>query len=720
MMVRDLDAASYDPDEVLLATPCPPDRQTWAHLLALHLDEGGERETAMLWCEDGPNFDRAAAKATIRSLAKRPPSGRKGALLKFARTVGLPAGIAEPRRGLLSVGRPVDRMMQDRSERIRTAQEPISGPRTGQGTPERVAALWSRFEPAPAEHGYLTRKGMPPDGLRIASAGLTIAGHDCTGWLALPVWSFLTGELQSVQFVSPEAGPPKLSMPGCRISGGALVIHPAAPEGRPTDEAFADSTAYLTEGVATAASVFQATARAAVACFGKSNVDAIARALRERYPALRIVLCPDRGAEHQAAEIARAVGGSVAWVALPEECPPNFDANDFAAAHGLDGLRDYLHANERMPPAPEAWPPGDGSVSAFLESPAPAQQWHFDNQMPAGRAVLLSAIGGSSKTRALIHMGFGSCIGRLTWPWSVARTGRAVLLLTEDTTEDVHRAVRAIAEHSDLSASERRAIGERLQVFPMAGHDSRLLSLAAAGVLEPNERAHQLVEKLRAVPELVFVGLDPALALTEGDEMNPAHQRRLGEFADRLAIETGACVVLTSHAAKAVQSADEIGSHTSRGSGAITDAVRAEYVLRTMTAAEARQFGITEIEDRKAHVQMVATKGNALPPAAFAPMWLKRGPGGVLLPAELAPSDAGTIGTKERKALDLLREMSASEAPALKDWRSACEAAGLLTGKNADAKEKAMQRILRSLLAAGEVEQGMRRGVYAPVGGAEE
>lgn len=350
MMVRDLDAASYDPDEVLLATPCPPDRQTWAHLLALHLDEGGERETAMLWCEDGPNFDRAAAKATIRSLSKRPPSGRKGALLKFARTVGLPAGIAEPRRELLlSVGRPVDRMMQDRSERIRTAQEPISGPRTGQGTPERVAALWSRFEPAPAEHGYLTRKGMPPDGLRIASAGLTIAGHDCTGWLALPVWSFLTGELQSVQFVSPEAGPPKLSMPGCRISGGALVIHPAAPEGRPTDEAFADGVAYLTEGVATAASVFQATARAAVACFGKSNVDAIARALREQYPALRIVLCPDRGAEHQAAEIARAVGGSVAWVALPEDCPPNFDANDFAAAHGLDELREYLCENERMP-----------------------------------------------------------------------------------------------------------------------------------------------------------------------------------------------------------------------------------------------------------------------------------------------------------------------------------------------------------------------------------
>ena len=50
--------------------------------------------------------------------------------------------------------------------------------------------------------------------------------------------------------------------------------------------------------------------------------------------------------------------------------------------------------------------------------------------------------------------------------------------------------------------------------------------------------------------------------------------------------------------------------------------------------------------------------------------------------AELAESEAGTVGTRERKALDLLRELSAVEAPQLRDWRNACEAAGLLTGKS--------------------------------------
>jgi len=81
-----------------------------------------------------------------------------------------------------------------------------------------------------------------------------------------------------------------------------------------------------------------------------------------------------------------------------------------------------------------------------------------------------------------------------------------------------------------------------------------------------------------------------------------AHQRRLGELVDRLALETGACVVLASHAAKATNQADELGNHTSRGSGAITDAVRGELALRTMTATEARKYGISDTAERKAAV----------------------------------------------------------------------------------------------------------------------
>jgi hypothetical protein len=112
--------------------------------------------------------------------------------------------------------------------------------------------------------------------------------------------------------------------------------------------------------------------------------------------------------------------------------------------------------------------------------------------------------------------------------------------------------------------------------------------------------------------------------------MNQAHQRRLGELMDRIAIDSGACVMVTTHAARSMLHADELGSHSSRGGGAITDAVRGEYALRTMTEKEGRRFGIEDRAQRQRYVQLAATKGNGLPPEAFAPLWLERGEHGLL------------------------------------------------------------------------------------------
>jgi hypothetical protein len=327
---------------------CP--RPEWVRLGMAAKAAGLTFEDWHAWSETAGNYRNEADCRSTWSSMKGEGIGA-GTLFAAARAAGWqdPTGGSPTPAYPVFDSRPVNRQTEDRTERARTAQEPQAPHREGKGTPADPAALWSRFEPAPAAHGYLTRKGIAPDGLRIASAGVTIAGHDCAGWLALPVWSIEHGELQSLQLVSPKAGPPKLSLPGCRIAGGALVVHQDAPEGRPSPEAFAGGVAYLAEGVATAASLYQATGRAAVACFGKGNLDTIARALRQQHPALRIVLCPDRGAEHQAAAIAAGLGGAVAWVALPEDCPPNFDANDYAAARGLDGLAELLKT-ERTPP----------------------------------------------------------------------------------------------------------------------------------------------------------------------------------------------------------------------------------------------------------------------------------------------------------------------------------------------------------------------------------
>ena len=65
----------------------------------------------------------------------------------------------------------------------------------------------------------------------------------------------------------------------------------------------------------------------------------------------------------------------MAWVSLPEDCPPNFDANDYAAADGLDGLAELLKT-ERTPP--QRFRP----VSASELANRPPVRWRVRDVLP--------------------------------------------------------------------------------------------------------------------------------------------------------------------------------------------------------------------------------------------------------------------------------------------------------------------------------------------------
>jgi hypothetical protein len=87
----------------------------------------------------------------------------------------------------------------------------------------------------------------------------------------------------------------------------------------------------------------------------------------------------------------------------------------------------------------------DGRIEPML-SAVPAQREEFiAGRIPAGRACLLAAAGGTSKTRLQYHLGTGAALGYLPWSWTVQRTGSAALFLAEDTPQDVHHALHALS-----------------------------------------------------------------------------------------------------------------------------------------------------------------------------------------------------------------------------------------------------------------------------------
>lgn len=386
---------------------------------------------------------------------------------------------------------------------------------------------------------------------------------------------------------------------------------------------------------------------------------------------------------------------------------------------GETSVLDRLAAGMSKSPPPtaaasvEPWPKIDGDVSAFLAVEPEPRKWLVRNRLLLGRAAVLTGIGGASKTTMLYTIALASVLGRLPWEWDVDTTGTALLFLSEDTAEDVHHSLAALAD--GLTDEEKDLLGKKLKVFPMAGEDVRLLSIDQ-GVLFENARGMGLIERCKQAGDPVFIGIDPALAVTEGDEMSQSHQRYLGQFADKLAIATGATVMLVTHATKASANADELTSHQSRGGGGITDAVRAEFVLRTMTAKEAAAYGITDTAERKRYVQLACTKGNKLPHDAFAPLWLERGRGGMLTPAALEIGERPSTGLSlsDRRILETLRELCQVSTPTLSEWRGECARRGQIASKGDAAIIQGMKRAVSRLSEAGAIRPGAGRGIYVP------
>jgi len=168
----------------------------------------------------------------------------------------------------------------------------------------KAQRLWSRAKPATNSHPYLVLKRVNSYGLRQLRDMLLVPARD------------LDGTLQSIQFISVDGT--KRFLTGGRITGCYFAI------GRPLNSLL------VAEGMATASTLYQATGQAVAVCFSAGNMEAVARALRSKFPRIKLILCADDDFQTpgnpgltKAREAARAVHGFVAV--------PKFNQREVAA-----------------------------------------------------------------------------------------------------------------------------------------------------------------------------------------------------------------------------------------------------------------------------------------------------------------------------------------------------------------------------------------------------
>jgi putative DNA primase/helicase len=247
----------------------------------------------------------------------------------------------------------------------------------------KAAAVMKAATEAKADHPYLARKRVSPvTTLREIDAGAAAAilgyapksGGDLLAGRLLVVPVKQGDRLSTVELID-ESGR-KAALAGRGSKSGGYWATARLPDGDG-----AGLTLLIGEGVATVLSASAATGHPAIAALSSGNLPAVAKAMRERYPAAALVILADLvkatgEPDPHAIEAARSVGGKLAVPDFEGDRPEAAtDFNDMAAWCGPEAVKRAI-ANATTPargehqPEDENAPAGDSGGNGWPEPQA--------------------------------------------------------------------------------------------------------------------------------------------------------------------------------------------------------------------------------------------------------------------------------------------------------------------------------------------------------------
>ena len=259
---------------------------------------------------------------------------------------------------------------------VRAAQEEAEIARERASTAAKAAAILKAATDAKADLLYLERKRVSPVAtLREIDAGAAAA---ILGYAPKSGAELLAGRLlvvpvkqgdgiSTLELIDESGRKAALAGRGSKV-GGYWATE------RLPDGDGASLILLIGEGVATVLSASAATGHPAVAALSSGNLPAVAKAMRERYPAAALVILADlvkaTGApDPHAVEAAKSVGGKLAIPDFGTGRPDGAtDFNDMAALAGLDAVKRTI---ERARPSAEISSKNSNSSSSNWPEPQP-------------------------------------------------------------------------------------------------------------------------------------------------------------------------------------------------------------------------------------------------------------------------------------------------------------------------------------------------------------
>ena len=183
-------------------------------------------------------------------------------------------------------------------------------------------ALWKTLKPAET-HPYLETKGIKPHGARLDGEDLIYQGVS-------------GGKVWMYQRIKPDGE--KLNQYGAKKKGTYCPF---------TNASEPKEVILIAEGLATAASIREATGLPTLAAWDAGNLVCVAKEMRVKYPDAKLIICADNDSEGEkntgivyAQQAAAKVGGFVVYPESPDG--KELDFNDYANTNGLEAVKEKI------------------------------------------------------------------------------------------------------------------------------------------------------------------------------------------------------------------------------------------------------------------------------------------------------------------------------------------------------------------------------------------
>lgn len=293
-------------------------------------------------------------------------------------------------------------------------------------------------------------------------------------------------------------------------------------------------------------------------------------------------------------------------------------------------------------------------------TPPPPRNYVLGNVVVPASVAVMAGVGGTAKTTLAIQLSMHGALGQKLGAVQVGKFS-SMLFLGEETGDERDRRFGALSV--GLSAVDRSTIEKNVYCHGAAGEDLRLTFMHDGNVQE-SALVDQVIDLAKqhenqAIYPLGLIVFDHARLVMAGDPLSADHVTALLRALTRIAVETGAAVLLLAHSPKSTYGKEgEADPSEVFGSGAFVDHTRSAFVLHVMREKEAKHFGLSDVE-RKEHVSLNVVKANYGPSGTS--WWFKKVPiqgwqAIKLEPVNLLPkSQMATLSQLSRKITDLIK-----------------------------------------------------------------